>query len=500
MTRRFAGLAAVALLAAFPLRAPAADWPQHRGTPDHTAVAPALPGDLLVPLWTTRLPAVVSGALTNPPDITASAAIADGRVYIGSRNTRFYALDARTGAIQWQYNAGSPIDSSALARDGAVYFSTFSGQLTALNAADGSVRWLYASGGTSDRASPNISGPNVVSAGSFPKRHIFAVPLASSGAAPEAWRQETLQFIYSSPTVDPVTQNVFCPSDDGKIYANKPDGSPLWPQPFSTVGGVYRATPALANGKVYLSAGDFDWALHAVDAATGQQVWQADMTPKPEWPSWAYRAIQVSSPAVDGDFVTIVGGYGSSLYGPSTLYAFKDKGASVQTLWTTPLPNFVTEGWVSSPVLTPTSILVGAAGADPQKPADPVGRLFEVSRADGKARWYAAGSTDNPGGQVFSSPAVSGDLVVIGDKSGLVTAYQSVLAGDVDDDGIVTALDAARILNAASTNAGQASAHDRYRADVLPANTLPADRARSFGDGLLTPAEADLALKKALGL
>lgn len=503
MTRRFAGLAGLVGLAtwvSFPPSARAADWPQHRGGPAHQAVAPALPGDVLVPIWTTRLPAVAVGGSTAAPDITSSAAVTGGKVYIGSRNTRFYALDAETGAMAWQYDAGSPIDSSPLVRDGVVYFSTFSGQLTALNAADGALVWRHGSGGTSDRASPNIAGPNVISAGSFPTRHIFAVPITSANPAPEAWRQETQQFIYSSPTVDPATQNVFCPSDDGKIYANAADGTPLWPQPFSTVGGVYRATPAVANGKVYLSAGDFDWALHAVDAATGQQVWQADMTPKPDWPSWAYRSTQVSSPAVDGDFVTIVGGYGSALYGPSILYAFKDNGATVQTLWTVTIPNYVTEGWVSSPVLTPTKILVGAAGADPKNPADPTGRLYEVNRADGKARWYAAGSTDQPGGAVFSSPAVADDLVVIGDRGGLVTAYKSVLGGDVDDDGIVTALDSARILNAASTNAGQATAHDRYRADLLPANTLPADRARSFGNGLLTPAEADLALQKALGM
>lgn len=476
----------------------AADWPQHRGDPAHTAVAPALPGDLLVPLWTTRFPSVSIGAGSAPPDITSSAAVADGKVYIGSRNTRFYALDARTGDIAWQYDAGSPIDSSPLVRNGVVYFSTFSGQLTALNDADGSLLWRHASGGSSDRASPNISGPNVVSAGSFPTRHFFAVPIASSDPAPEAWRQETLQFIYSSPTVDPATQNVYCPSDDGKIYATYPNGAPLWPQPFTTIGGVYRATAAFANGKVYLSAGDFDWALHAVDASTGQQVWQADMTPKPDWPSAAYRAIQVSSPAADGDYVAIVGGYGNTTYGPSILYAFKDNGAAAQTLWTRTLPNFVTEGWVSSPVLTPTEILVGAAGADPAKPADPTGRLFELSRANGAGRWYAAGSTDQPGGPVFSSPAVSDDLVIIGDRSGLVTAYQSVTGGDVDDDGVVTALDAVRILNTASTAAGQATAHDRYRADLLPADTLPPDRARSFGNGLLTPAEADLALQKAL--
>jgi outer membrane protein assembly factor BamB len=502
MVRRFGCHVAAGCMAFFVSLAPAvraADWPQHRGGPDHNASAPALPGDVLVPLWTTRFPAVINGSNTFQPEITASAAVSNGVVYIGSRNTNLYALNARTGGVIWQYAAGSPIDSSALVRDGSVYFSTYSGLLTALNAADGSVKWQHASGGSADRASPNISGSNVISAASFPKRHIFAVPIDSTNPAPEAWRQETDQFIYSSAAVDPVTQNIYCPSDDGKIYALKPDGTALWPQPFAMIGGVYRATPAVANGKVYLSSGDYDWALHAVDAATGTLAWNADMTPKPDWPSGVYRTIQVSSPAVDGDFVSVVGGYGSSVLGGSILYAFKDLGTSAQTLWTAPLPNYVTDGWVSSPSLTPSSILVGTAGVEPAHPDYPNGRLFEVSRTNGAARWYAAGSTDNPGGQVFASPAIAGDLVVIGDKSGLVTAYQSVPGGDVDDDGLVTARDAVRLLGYAATG-GQAPAHDRYRGDLLPANTVPADRARSFGNGLVTPAEADLALQRALGL
>jgi outer membrane protein assembly factor BamB len=502
MNRRFACRTVTATFAVLVTLAPAtraADWPQHRGGPEHAAVAPALSGDILVPLWTKRLPSVPNGGGFYRPDITASPVVADGVVYIGSRNTHFYALDAQTGTTLWDFPAGREIDSSALARDGSVYFSTYNGLLTALNTADGTLRWQHNSGGLQDRSSPNISGDNVIGGASFPYKHIFAVPVNATNPAPEAWRVQTDQFIYSSAAVDSATQNIFFPSDDGKIYAMTTDGAALWPQPFGTVGGVFRATPAVANGKVYLSAGDYDWALHAVDAATGALVWNADMTPEPAYSPAFYRAIQVSSPAVDGDFISIVGGYGSSTLGGSFLYAFKDNGTTVTRLWKVPLPNFVTEGWVSSPTLTPTSILVGTAGLDPKKPTDPTGRLFEVSRANGTARWYAAGSTTELGGPVFSSPAIAGDLVVIGDKSGLVTAYKSVLGGDVDDDGRVTALDAVRLLGHAET-AGQAPAADRYRGDLLPAGTVPADRARSFGDGLVTPAEADLALQRALGL
>jgi outer membrane protein assembly factor BamB len=477
------------------------EWPQFRGEQPNRATASDSTGTILVPIWTFRAPQVVSGGLTFRPDINATAAISDGTVFVGSRNTRFYALDAATGGLKWEYDAGSPISSSALVRDGAVYFSAENGALTRLNTADGAVQWRHFSGGGQDRASPNVSGGNIISGAAFPQRKIYAVPINSPNPAPEAWSFPTAQFVFSSPAVDPATGNIYQGSNDGRLYALTPNGAPLWPaQFFQTTGGIFRSSPTVANGKVYLSGGDYDWALHAVNAATGLLAWTTPMTPTPTLPTWQFRGIQISSPAVDGDFVTIVGGYGREGAGPSILYAWRDAGAAAIPLWTLALPNAVNDSYVSSPVITQNSVMVGvAAAAVPASPELPRGRVYLANRANGEAHWFSAGVSGDRGGPVLSSPAVAGDLVVIGDQSGLVTAYHAGVAGDVDGDGVTTVLDIVRLANYSSAD-GVAPVIETAYGDVHPTNAPRADGARSFGNLLITPGDIERLIDYAIGL
>ncbi|HEY3269077.1 MAG TPA: PQQ-binding-like beta-propeller repeat protein [Armatimonadota bacterium] len=477
-----------------------ANWTQFRGSRAHTGAARDASDGILLPIWTVQLPSIATANGLQPPAVNSSPAIVDGVVYVGSRNTHFYALNAQTGAQVWEYAALDAVQSSPLVKDGVVYFEADRGVLTALNAADGSVVWTHASGGMMDRSSPNISGDNVVCAAAYPKMTIYAVPVGSSGTAPEAWSVNTGQFVYSSPAVDPATQNVYCGSNNGAVYALKPDGSALWAAPFDTVdGSIFWASPTVANGKVYISGGSYDFALHALDAGSGLRVWDAPMAPQPTLPLTSYRAIQVSSPAVDGDFVSVVGGYGDAR-GPSTLYAFRDKGLTPELLWSTAIPNSVNTDYVSSPAITPASVVVGcAAAADPAHPTWPRGRVYVVDRVTGAAQWYAAGSASVSGGPILSSPAISGDLVVVGDNSGLVTAYKTIRAGDVDGDGTVTVLDCVGLLGT-SANGGVPSAYQRYVADVYPGNSVSPDAVRSFGDAKITAGDADRILKYAIGL
>jgi outer membrane protein assembly factor BamB len=61
----------------------------------------------------------------NQVGIQSSAAVADGLVYFGCRDSNLYALDARTGEKKWAYNnKGSWVIVSPAVRDGKVYFAT----------------------------------------------------------------------------------------------------------------------------------------------------------------------------------------------------------------------------------------------------------------------------------------------------------------------------------------------------------------------------------------
>ncbi|HEY3412673.1 MAG TPA: PQQ-binding-like beta-propeller repeat protein [Armatimonadota bacterium] len=512
MDRRFRRNVLVSGVAFFVSTMPAclaSDWPQFRGGQTLSGAAPATSGTMLTPVWNVRLPSLIVGGATFGPGISASAAIATvtiggvqrRTVFIASQNTHVYAFDAGTGNLLWEAAAGDRIESTPLVRDNVVYFVTSGGSLTALDAATGSSLWVHNSGGWQDRASPNFSGTNIICCTGYPKKDIYAVPAGFANPAPEAWHFSTLQFVYSSPAVDPATQNIYCASQDGYVYGLKPDGTALWSTPFYTNGGIFRASPAFGNGRVYITGGNYDWNLHAIDAATGSLAWDAPMRPVPDPDTLSpfdYKNAIISSAAADGNFICLAGGYCNNL-GTSQLYAYRDDGATGTLLWKTPLPNR-SQQYLSSPAVTPSSVIVGVAAAtDPAHPTWPTGRVYVADRTTGATVWYSAGSSAYTGGPILASPAVSGDLVVVGDTSGLVSAYQAVPGGDADGDGVVTVLDAVNLMNVSSGD-GIGSPMQTLRADVYPRDTVSPDALRSFGDGKITPGDVDRVLARAVGL
>jgi outer membrane protein assembly factor BamB len=50
--------------------------------------------------------------------------IANGIIYIGSRDHSFYALDANSGRKVWSYLTGGPIISTPAVVNGVVYFGS----------------------------------------------------------------------------------------------------------------------------------------------------------------------------------------------------------------------------------------------------------------------------------------------------------------------------------------------------------------------------------------
>lgn len=94
--------------------------------------------------WETRL-----GAGTLPKDIEVSAPMEHrGTVYVGSPvSDAEYAVQARTGRVQWRFKAYGPISESAAAVRGRVYVGDGKGMLYALNAKSGREIWSrYLSG------------------------------------------------------------------------------------------------------------------------------------------------------------------------------------------------------------------------------------------------------------------------------------------------------------------------------------------------------------------
>jgi eukaryotic-like serine/threonine-protein kinase len=104
-------------------------------------------------------------------DVSTPAIAANGMLYVGSRDNALYALNAITGAVVWKATNVGGIDSSPAVANGVVYFASLNQKFYALDASTGAVLWTFTSGAKS----------------------------------------------YSSPIV--VNGWLYCGSDDGKLYA-----------------------------------------------------------------------------------------------------------------------------------------------------------------------------------------------------------------------------------------------------------------------------------------
>ena len=78
----------------------------------------------------------------------SAPAIDADRVYMGTDDGTFFALDQSNGSVAWKYQIGfqagsKGIFSSPLVHDDIVYFGGYDGTFYALNAKDGTRRWIY---------------------------------------------------------------------------------------------------------------------------------------------------------------------------------------------------------------------------------------------------------------------------------------------------------------------------------------------------------------------
>jgi hypothetical protein len=78
--------------------------------------------------------------------VYSSPAVWRDRVFAGSYSKRFFAFDAATGRILWQFRADGPISGSPTVLAGRVYFATLKGTTYALDATSGRQSWTFPDG------------------------------------------------------------------------------------------------------------------------------------------------------------------------------------------------------------------------------------------------------------------------------------------------------------------------------------------------------------------
>lgn len=145
--------------------------------------------------------------------VQASPAVADGRVYIGGRDGRLYALDAETGERLWaaEYTPSWVVSSVAVGEE-AVYTGTSDAHVVeALDAATGERRWSRDLG-TRVLGSPSLVGGVLLVPGG--DGVLYALDAASGRTL---WRYTAGAMIQSSPAV--AGDLVVVGDDHGRIHA-----------------------------------------------------------------------------------------------------------------------------------------------------------------------------------------------------------------------------------------------------------------------------------------
>ncbi len=226
--------------------------------------------------YTTDTSTATSAALlwnfTTNSVVSASPAVADGRLYIGSDGGVAYCLNAEDGSQIWNYTVhtnsvdahggeASAISSSMAVWEGYVYFGCYDQNVYCLNASSGAKVWTYPTDGTVE------SSPAIVDGNLYVGSWDGNVYCLNARTGDKIWNYTTGSQVESSPAV--ADGKVYAGSVDGKVYClDAASGSEIWV--YST-GNLVQSSPAVVDGRVYI--GSEDMYLYCLDAANGNQIW-----------------------------------------------------------------------------------------------------------------------------------------------------------------------------------------------------------------------------------
>ncbi len=333
-------------------------WLMFGGSPQHCAYLPQTLHPPLKQIWTTR---------TGGP-IIASPVVADGLVYVGSRDNNFYALDSQRGTVRFTVTTDNHIEATAAVAEDFVVFGSTDGNLYALHAASGREGWRRQLAGPI-RSAPNVADNRIFigdEAGTLwaidptsgeviwrvpTQDQILAAPAVAQGLVvigswdnslyayhiadgQLCWRIDTNGPVSSSPAIS--EGKVFCGSDDSMMYAiDLTGGQIVWQTPL---GGRIRSSPAVSEDRVV--TGCTDGFVYCLDKTTGEIVWKAETAEE-----------VLASAVITGDIVYI----GSK---DGALYALDMETGESQWHYRTPY------GIYSSPAVAEGTLFIGIAYYD----------------------------------------------------------------------------------------------------------------------------------------
>ncbi len=188
--------------------------------------------------------------LVEGPVDTSPAIAENGTIYFGSDDHNVYALTP-DGDLLWKFETGGLVNSSpAVGDDGIIYFGSEDHNLYAVNP-DGTLRWKYETGGVIRYGSPSIAGDGTVIIGAW-DGYVYAITADGS----LKWRSKVEGALQNKPAID-ASGRVFAATTpfgittDSFLYCFDEDGSVLWQAPWGAIG--WRQSPVLTFGSLWIN-------------------------------------------------------------------------------------------------------------------------------------------------------------------------------------------------------------------------------------------------------
>jgi orotate phosphoribosyltransferase len=200
----------------------------------------------------------------------------DDVLYFGADNGIFWAIDAITGCVLWNYRIlfgerGKYIFSTPVVFKDTVFFGAYDGNMYALNKKDGSIIWVSHDADWIG-SSPCVSiQHNFVFIGmeyGFWKKK-GGVTAYDVVTGKRKWDFFTKEYVHASPSYVESKGVVVCGSNGGIVYAlNAKNGTLLWQ--YNTTGEI-KAGCAISPSEKYLVFGTFGKKFIVLDIETGDQ-------------------------------------------------------------------------------------------------------------------------------------------------------------------------------------------------------------------------------------
>jgi outer membrane protein assembly factor BamB len=235
------------------------DWPCFRGNPQRTGFTAERTGvPAGNPLWRFG----PAGPFISSPSVV------NGVLYIGSRDSTIYALDAKTGTLIWKKKVFGWVDSSPLLFGDSLVVGCRDQRIYVINKNTGEVISELPAG-------LQLSSPVALDDGSI--LSLIGHPLNSfskinlSGFN-NSWSMVFTQPMYSSPAV--LGSMTAFGGNDGMLYGvDLARQSIRWS--LGTAGTAYLSTPAISENLVFFAPGDFDRDVYAVWLSDGALFWKS---------------------------------------------------------------------------------------------------------------------------------------------------------------------------------------------------------------------------------